>query len=201
MVTKLSVYAWKDIMRVCGPITNTTPKDKISCRYIDLWIGKYELTAYGSNAIQISKVNVPCDADAAPYGGYHLLIPPMKTPAGTRYVEIHSNDEEKEYTVMFLDIDKDIISAVTSPMFDGKPLDYEDFYRKAQKNFDDHSRDGAGEYYIVVNPKLLLNALEGFKSSEKVILNFGSRVQPFMIRDFDQNVDATALIYPIRVVT
>lgn len=198
-IAKMTVYQWREIMRVCGSVMSNYESDRPALRYIDLcfrdgFIGYH--VAYGSNGYQISRVIFQCDTDDIPFG-YHLLIPAMKTPAGTRSVEIHLDDDEKEYDIAFLDEDNDIIGAVHSPFADANPLDYKSFFKNAHENFDQYNY-GEGKYCIAVNPKYLLSALEGFKSCDNVILNFGSSVQPFTICPGDDSMNAEALILPVR---
>ena len=62
------------------------------------------------------------------------------------------------------------------------------------------SQDGSGKYFIAVNPKYLISALEGMKSCKRVILNFAERNQAFTIRPFnDGSIDTTALVLPVRI--
>lgn len=197
-LVKFDIYAWRDIHRVCGTVTASCAIDRIICKYMDLHFTPVECTAYGSNGAQISKVIVRCEAKDIPFN-YHLLIPPMRTPAHTRSVEIHIDDEEKEYTVIFIDAEDEIIYSQSFPFFDGEPLDYESFYKKTQDKFDSYSRDGQGKYFIAFNPKYLIAALEGMKNCEHVYLHFGSQVDPCMIRSDGEELVATALVYPVRV--
>ena len=198
-IAKMTVYQWREIMRVCGSVMSNYESDNPALRYIDMCFhdefGGYHV-AYGSNGCQISRVIFQCDTDDIPWG-YHLLIPAMKTPARTRSVEIHLDDDAKEYNIVFLDEDNDIISAVRSQFADANPLDYKSFFKKAHENFDQYNH-GEGKYCIAVNPKYLLSALEGFKSCDNVILNFGSHVHPFTIRPGDDSMNAEALILPVR---
>ena len=196
---KITVYKWREIMKVCGSVVSNYENDNPALRFIALCFNRHiagEHFAYGSNGFQISRVTFYCDAGSIPWQ-FNLLIPPMKTPSGTRWVEFHINEEEKEFDIAFIDDDDDIISAVRSPFTDAVPLDYESFFEKTHENFDQYNH-GEGKYCIAVNPKYLLSALEGFKSCDNVILNFGSHVQPFTIRPGDDSMNSEAMILPVR---
>ena len=200
MVAKFDVVHWRDVIRACNAVIATNDKDRILTKYMDFVFDLYDRSAvvYGSNGCMITRVTVPCEIKDIPKD-YHLLIPPLKIPAHTKSIEIHIDEEKKEYTIIFIDSEDEIIDTFISDFVDGQPLDYESFYKKAQDNFESHSKDGTGKYFIAVNPKYLLAALEGLKSCDSVIMNFGSVVQPFTIRPYDGDIDATALVYPIRV--
>ena len=197
MVIKFKSNHFRDIMRICGPITSTCPDNREICHYISLVFYYDVCEAYGSNGYQISKVEVPCILKNV-YPRFTLLIPPLKVPPRTREVEIHVDEKEKEYELMYLDEESDVIGADKYKFFEGEPLDYESFYIRAQENFDKYN-NGEGKYVISVNPKYLINALEGLKSCDSVIFNFGSAVEPFLIRSGDESVKTSALLYPVRM--
>lgn len=203
MVCKMNVYSWKDIMRTCAPCTASEKDARELLKYIDFFFKDGIVTACGSNAFQISRVEITnAVIKDAPLMGFHLFIPPMKTPPHTKSVEIHVDEDAGKYTVIFLDDDTeeaDVLEAVEKECVRGEPMDFGSFFKKAQDNFDKTSRDGSGQYHIVVNTKFLLNALEGMKSQPTVIFNFGDPNNPFTIRPFGGDMDATALVYPVRI--
>ena len=198
-IAKMTVNQWRNIMRVCCPAITNYESDNPAIRYIDLCFQDESAgchVAYGSNGFIVSRVIFRCDTDDIPWH-YHLLIPSMKTPARTRSVEIHLDDDAKEYDVVFLDEDNDIINALHSPFADAVPLDYKYFFKKAHDNFDRYNNSN-GRYCIAVNPRHLMSALEGFKSCDNVVLNFGSSVQSFAITPGDDSMNAETLILPVR---
>lgn len=199
MVAKFKVADWRDILRVCGTIAASNPKDRIVTQYLDFHFNGPECCVYGSNGAQISRIVVPCvNQDIPPE--YRLLVPPMKIPARTRSVEIHIDDGIKEYEVICLDSEDDVIDAVRSSFCACDLPDYGSFFDKVWKDIDVYN-NGEGKYFIAVNPKYLMNALEGLKSCDHVILNFANRHQPFMIRPYgDEYIDVTAMVCPVRLV-
>lgn len=200
MVTKFAVADWRSIMRVCGSIAATCPPDRITCRYILLRFESGECVAYGSNASQITRLSVPCTTAFVPIG-YELMILPMKVPARTKFVELDIDPDKKCFTISYIDEDNDIIDATPCEFFDGEHLDYEYFYKKATDSIEQYNH-GEGRYVIAFNPKYLINALEGFKSCDHVIVNFANTNDPFMIRPYgDEKVHATAIVYPVRLLS
>lgn len=202
MVAKFDIYSWKDILRVAGTIAATSPKERVMTKYMDFHFPfpGNSATVYGCNIYQASKLTVPCETRDIP-DDYHLLVLPQKVPPHTRSVEIHINAGKKSYSLMYIDSENDIIDACDCEMIDGDPVDYESLFKKALDNFERESTDSSGKYYIVANPRYLMNALEGMKQCDSVILNFGNQVQPFTIRpwgDNDENI--TALVLPVRCV-
>lgn len=197
MDIKFTVYAWRDIMKICGAITLTCPKEMIICRYIDLRFESCECIAYGSNGCQFTRISVPCECRDVPWQ-YHLLVKPMKIPSGTKFVEIHIDQKNKKFDVAYIDAEDDIRDAVVCDFFDGDPFDYERFWQKTHDTLNQYNQ-GSGQYFICVNPKYLINALEGMKSCDRVIMNFGSCVDGFTIRPYDDDQpNIEAVIYPVR---
>ena len=193
---KFHVQDWRDIMRICGSITATCPKNhRKECEYILFHVDGGMCTAYGSNGFQCSKVTVDCmySGLASP----SFMIRPIKAPAHTRMVEIHFSDVGPTCDIFFVDEDSDILDAVGCELGTCDPIDFEQFFQKAHDNF---GRDnyGAGKYSIAVNPEYLMTALDGLKSCDSVVLNFGSPVEPFTIRPLDDSIKAEAFVLQVR---
>ena len=107
------------------------------------------------------------------------------------------NGDDDEYSVTFLNKTGEKIVAFSQDIVHIEPMNYERFFETAHKNFDEFNH-GEGKYWIAVNPKYLLNALEGLKQFDNVILNFGTNVQPFSIRDGNGSMKVEALVLPVR---
>lgn len=195
---KMSIYDWRDMVRVCGTLS-TNKGDRESLRYIDLCINdesKGLCTAYGCNGYQMSRVKFMCEVHDIPWK-YHFLIDIFKAPVGSCDVVIEINEDDDEYSVTFLNKTGEKIVAFSQDIVHIEPMNYERFFENAHKNFDEFNH-GEGKYWIAVNPKYLLNALEGLKQFDNVILNFGTNVQPFSIRDGNGSMKVEALVLPVR---
>lgn len=199
MVCKLDVDHYKDILRVCGPAVASQNDHRELLKYINLFIQQERVTAYGCNAYQISKITVPCTSEGVSiFDGFNLLIPPLKVIPHTKSVEIHIDEEKREYMIIFVDAEGDDLGATTNHFVEGQPMDYPSFFEMAQNNFDKCSSDGAGKYVIFVNPKYLLAAMEGFKSAPAVAINFANPYEFFSVRPLNDSMDAMALVLPVR---
>ena len=199
MVTKFAVADWRSIMRICGSISATCRPEQITCRYILLRFDVFECVAYGSNGTQITRISVPCTVSEVP-AGYQLMVLPMKVPARTKFVELDIDEVSKNYTVSYIDEDNDIIDAQLCNFFDGEPMDYEYYCNKTQDTISQYGY-GEGKYVTFINPKILINALDGFKSCDYVILNFADRFDPFTIRSYDDDrINTLAIVNPARFI-
>lgn len=199
MVAKFSIYSWRDIIRICAPMARSPQADRDALQYLYFWFDHTDCMVYGANSVQVSRIQVPFTSTDVHYG-VNLLVEPVKPTSHTQNVELHIDLDKKEYTIIFLDSEDEILDGVTRPFASCEPLNYPLLYERAQQNFDLLSVDGSGRYYICVDPKILLRSLEGFKGCEKVIFNFGGRNQPFTIRPYgDDDLNAMALVNPVRM--
>lgn len=202
MVIKYDISDWKNLMKICGTVAAFGFRQRPILGYISIYADTVNnvTTCYACNGYQAGKLVIPCRLQDVPHN-YRLMILPVKAPSHTRSVEIHIDGDKKSYIVIFIDDEDEIVGSTDDyDFFDGEPLDVEQFYKKAQEAFDKTSQDGSGKYFIAVNPKYLISALEGMKSCEIIIMNFAERNQAFTIRPFnDGSIDAAALVLPVRI--
>lgn len=194
MVVKFNVRDWREIIKTCGAVTATCPSEREVCRYIDLLFMGNECVAYGSNCSQVTKTCVPCVNVDIPWM-YHLLVLPEKIPPRTHCVELFVDPKAKEYMIVYSDTEDDEIDGHTVPFFEGDPPDYDAMFKDAHKHLDSFDF-GYGKYHIMVNPNILMNALEGMKSFDRVVLKFGDMAHPFTISPEWDSSAIEALVYP-----
>lgn len=197
MTIKFSGYDWKDIMRVCGAVIEPEKSPREMLKYIRLHCENGWCEAVGSNSYQVSRVECICGMDDL--WPVDVLLPLIKAPAGARRVELTPYDKALGHVVVFFDGENNIINRHIVPVPDGEYIDIDMVMKKALDRIDTFN-DGKGQYMIVVNPKLLLNALSGLKECKSVIFNFGSPVDAFTIRPYiEDDLNAMAMVYPIRM--
>lgn len=201
-VIKFDVWTWKDIMRVCGnAISDDDAREML--HYIRIRCENNRFTAVGANAYQASTIDGDCDMKEQ-WPSVEILIRPQKTPPKTKMVELTpftnapGEDGVKVHMLYFYDKDMNVTGSWDEPIIEGKYINIDAVMKAAQHNID-QCNHGEGAYMIAVNPQYLMGALEGMKDCEAVIMNFGSNVQPFIIRPFKGEQNRTALVFPVRI--
>ena len=197
MIIEFNVYDWRDIMRVCGPTLGTDP-NKEMLSYINVKCNNNWFSAYGCSGYQVARVSVRCIMDAKLLD-VSFICKPQKIPVGAARVQVLHDGLPNKYTILYRDKKGCSLSAVQIEAPDGEMVDAEKIINSSLKNLDAYNY-GEGKYMICVNPKYLMNALQGLKDCDAVIMNFGSRVQPFLIRPRDNSEkDVIELVLPIRI--
>lgn len=194
-----SIEAWKGITKMCGSVVSTE-KVRPALQRINISCMDNRYKAIGSNGYQISVAEGDCKMSVADEP-LSLLIPPIKAPAKTRFVTFTPSatfGPLDVLTVQFFDEFMSCIELREEPVFNGGYPDLENFAIKTALDSIDKENHGRGQYMIVVNPRYLLTALESLKDCNAVVMNFGSLVQPFIIRPYDKEQDRMALVYPVR---
>ena len=186
MHIKLSVYAYKDIVKVCGG--GVDPKDDRVPAAIQLKFEGYSCRACACSSFTAAGIGV-IDADA-PLDPLSFWIPVVKTPAGTKLVEFIAGDGEQP-TMVFSDSDGDVLKSVDIQPVD-TAVDAGNILESSAKKTMGKD-NGDGWYHIVVNPALLIQVLEGVKQSEQVTLTFGSMSDPIVITPSGDHAPASAL--------
>jgi hypothetical protein len=198
---KFDVWAWKDIMRVCGSALPGT--DREYPRVIRIICKENHFKAYGNNGYMVTVIEGDCAMkDGTPVD---ILIPPQKTPAKTKVVELNpcvNADGESRVSVhvlYFYDADNRVTGSWDVLISDGKYPDLENRVIKPVMEEINRWNHGIGHYAIGVNPRNLLAALEGMKDRESVILNFASPNQGFLIRPLDGEQNVMSVVLPVRL--
>lgn len=192
-----NVYDWKDIMKVCGSVAEVY-EERIMLTYIKIDCDNGRFTAYGSNGFQLSRLCGRCEMDDnCPVS---FLLPVMKTPPKTAKVEIMPKVEVLggKTVLYFYDKNGNVTTTTDVEIPDGEYIDAANFFKRAEDGINLYNH-GQGSYMVAVNPRYLMNALEGMKGCESVILNFASPVEAFMIRPYKEDLEASALVYPVRI--
>lgn len=200
MIT-FDVEDYRDMHRLCAEVTRATTNPDI-LHYIDLQFSndnQDEVKAFASNTLQIHRINVPCIIDPKHWGHLpeHLYIfPGLVLP---RHVKTVTLDwDENEYHLRAINAEGHERAAYDGPMISAPGMNYQAIEHKVIEDISAINR-GDGRYSIVVNPKLLMNAMNGMKTCEKVVLNFGDPNKPFIVRPYgNEFLHACAIIYPIR---
>ena len=193
-----SVYAWRDIMKTCGPMIAIDEEDRrIMLTYINIQCVDNRFTAYGCDGYHLARIRGKCDMmDKAPVS---FIIKPHSIPARTDKVRV-SDIRPGSLAVAFLDKNARELEERKLTVDVGEVLDYENKVIEPNlKNMDSYNH-GEGQYMFVVNPRYLMDALQGVKTCQKVILNFGSQVQPVFIRPYmDEYSDILEMVWPVRI--
>lgn len=196
-------WDWRDIMRVCGAAISLD-EARTMLHYIKIHCEGNFFKAYATNGYQVSTIEGKCVMKDR-FSPVDALILPQKTPAKTRTVELNpyvnkaGESRVSVHNLYFYDKDKNVTGTCDVEIPDGEYLDLEGKIIKPALENIGRSNHGEGQYMIAVNPKYLIAALEGMKDRDSVILNFGSPVQPFLIRPFKDDQNITALVYPVRI--
>lgn len=203
------VWTWKDIMRVCGSVID--PEDEREMlRNIQIKIERDgEFTAYGANGYQVSKVCGKCKVEGF-LVPFEILLVPQKTPPKTKEVEVQAYADapgfpgKAVHNILYYSYDgkqKITTGQSTLPLVNGEYADLEKGVVKPALDKIGALNHGVGEYMIAVNTHYLINAIKGL-GCDTVLINFASRVSPFLIRPYndpDTDPDAMALICPVRI--
>lgn len=201
-VIKFDVWTWRDIMRVCGNVVSKNDARK-ALQYIRIRCENNRFTAVGANEFQVSTIEGSCEMKEL-WPMVEILIQPRKIPVKTKLVElipftnVSSENGVKVHTLCFYDKDMNVTGSWNEPVIMHEYISIDRVIKLARDNIDGYNH-GEGAYTIAVNPRYLIAALEGMTDCNAVILNFGSRVQPFMIRPYDREQDRTALVFPFRI--
>lgn len=153
--------------------------------------------AYGSNGYQITRMDVPCELSEMPDEKAQILLDHVKIPPKTETI-ILNTDRKDVLELAFINKEGGATITDQPKLEAGAPIDFGQMCKKFSNQIDQYNK-GQGQYWIAVNPKYLINALEGMKDKESVMLHFGSQVQPFMIRPRDSESNVSAWVFPIRV--
>ena len=193
LTIEFDIFTWRDIQRICGAVTEKkeTPYDMLPYIKFDCADGQVAVT--GANAYQLSRLNCACSYMTPP-DQITFFLPPIKAPGGTRAVSVSPNMADGHY-VCFLDGKGNIISDSYYTVPDGQYIQDELLLKKTQEDIVSRHH-GFGDYFISVDTKLLLSALEGMRESEAVVFNFSDPIRAFMIRPTD--LDAVAIVLPRR---
>lgn len=191
MVIKFNYYDWRSMMKACGSIAKLTEREDSTTKYLHMRFYDNRCTVFGASGFQFTRYVIPCDMGNDSYMDVTLLVSPEKMPAGTRKVEMHIDPGKMVYSIIYLDDLEDVLATTDHDFPEDVPIDIEKIYKRILDNTE--------HYFIVVDPKKLIAALEGLKSADKVILNFGTQVQPFLIRPYggDQE-ELVAGVFPVR---
>ena len=187
MHIKMNVYAYKDIVKVCGGVVD--PKDDRVPAAIQLKFEGYSCMACACSSFTAAGVGVNIDADA-PLDPLSFWIPVVKTPAGTKLVEFIAGEGEQP-TMVFSDSDGDVLKSVDIQPVD-TTVDAGNILESSAKKTMSRG-NGDGVYSIVVNPALLIQVLEGVKQSEQVTLTFGAVTDPIVITPSGDHAPVSAL--------
>ena len=204
MTVSFDVYDFKDIQKVCSPVVSTTEEDlrRAYLNYICLTVSEIEktCTAYGCNGYMASRITVPCKIEGeAPK---HILFSPVKVIPKTRRVTVEPVTVGEEHSVRFIFYNEcDLrLGEVVQTVIDSEPIDYADMFKRTDKAVCERCGPD-GRYRIAVNPKYLLNILNGMKDAKSVLLYFGDATQAMRIypRGYDGCENTDAFLLPVRI--
>ncbi len=197
-----SSYDWKDIMRVCGAVV-AEDETQIVLTYIKIECDNGRFTAIGSNGYQVSQVSGACQmqTDGKSTNPVTFLLPPQKTPAKTKRVEVVLNVEVwgGKTVLCFYDKDENMITTYAVDGVQGEYIDIQRIIKGCTEKIESYNH-GEGAYMIAVNPRCLLAALKGMKNCGPVVFNFASPNEAFMVRSYRDD-STMALVYPVRIPT
>lgn len=186
MIAKFDVKAFRNMQHALEPLLYDK-NDRPCFTYMRLDFTKYGVRASATNTFQASRFVIPCEVIGEPVT---IWLKPVKIPAGTKEVVVSLAEDVA--TIWF---DNREMIEQEQP---ANGSDFEFVFEHAMNTIDGYNH-GAGQYFIVVNPVYLANALEGFKKANSVVLNFGSNQEAFTIRPYDVPEGSTmAVVYPIR---
>ena len=195
------VEDYRAMHRLCAEVTRETTNPDL-LQYIDLQFSNDnpdEVVAYASNTFQVHRITLPVIIDQKHWGHLpeHLFIMPgLRLLKGVHTVTLDWDD--KEYHLRALTVDGTERSAFDAPMMSAVGMNYQSLERKVIDDIS-HCNHGDGQYSIVVNPKYLMEALNGLKTCDMVVLNFGDPNKPFIVRPYaNEYFRACAIVYPIR---
>lgn len=193
---EFDIWTYHDMMNVCGTVISVDEARKM-LTFINVQCENNRFAAYGSDGYRVARLRGKCTmTNQAPVS---FLIAPQKAPAHTEHVWFEVKPDS--LTIIFLDKKDRTLEKREQVIPAGETLDLEGkIIQPGLKNLDSYN-NGEGMYMIVVNPRYLLDALQGVKDCKKVILNFGNAVQPFFIRPYRDDKEVLEMVYPVRIFT
>ena len=200
------VWAWKDIMRTCGPVIDAkSPREMLHYIKIEFDSADY-FKALSCNAYQVSIVEGKCCVTGFDLP-FDVLIMPQRTPPKTKTVELRAYDEAPGFPGIlahniafygYADGKKVTTGQCTVPVANGEYANFEKLIVEPTLDKIHKTNHGTGDYMIAVNKRYLINALNGM-DSDVVLFNFSSPVSPFLIRPYDGDAaNVMALVCPVR---
>ena len=199
MEALFSVYDWRDMTRACGTIA-AGYHEYPELEYVRLELKWNKCTAYGADGYHAVKVTRDCRMTDT-IMPYTVFLMSTKIPAGTKTVILATNDADdapgEAIKLTYKGKDNNVITVEEQPVppanVTGSTFSIEAFFQRTIDNLRDE------RYTIAVNPKYLIDALSSMSDHEKVILHFGTMVQPFMILPAEDNPGEEAIVLPVRI--
>ena len=189
MTIQFTIWDWKDIQNIVGTVVSLDDSRQM-LHYVRFRCEDSRFEAVASDGFRLAKLNGKCVMSERTRT--ELLIPPLKAPPKTVSVMV-SNVVEGKYVVYFYDKGGVMIDCCTLDIPNGE---YPDFDSKFLKP----AIERRTEYSIAVNPAYLLDALNGMKNQDTVILEFGTAYEPFIVHPYKtEDLDAMSLVLPVRV--
>ena len=194
MSIEFSAFDLRDAMAVCGGAIKPSKSMKSSrpaLKYVLLECHWNHCIAVGSNGAAIGMLRFDCKMDDE-RNPVKLHVLPIKIPAAVERVII---DDEKDSLKITLIDKKGNVDKIRQEKEDVTYFDYEKLERSVVETI-------PGDKWVVVDPKMLLNCLEGLKSCDSVIIQLNKDPhQPFVIEPYSTSkldLNAELIVAPVR---
>lgn len=194
MSIEFSAFDLRDAMTVCGGAIKPTKRltgERPALKYVLLECHWNHCIAVGSNGAAIGMLRFDCKMSNE-RDPVKLHVLPIKIPAAVKTVVIDEEEMSTRITMIYKDGQRETIRQ------DKEDVNYFD-YAKLEKSVIETIPDNK---WVVVDPKLLLNCLNGLKDCESVIIHMNADpIKPILIKPYGESeldLDAEVIVSPVR---
>lgn len=172
------------IVTACSKAVAGKGESREILKYICLDCFADHCTAFGCDGYKAMMVNVPCRM-GNPNEKTRVMLKPFKVPNNCTQVVVRIEEERIEIDIMWYHT---VLETLVQHIVKGEYLNYEKIMPTPEQR---------QEYSIAVNPKHLIEILNGMKNIPSVQLHFGDKLHSFLITPNSDVSGITGLVLPM----